>query len=295
MSNLKSGHFYTLLLLLLFSTEACKKKCYDKTNPDCENYDPCYGRSETKAQFIIEQYLGKWEGEDVWIEADTVYATGSSNPIRFSATCDADSFIWEIGANKYYKKSFTLTYFPFDKNIPITLIVIKNNPNQSCFPHDDGRDTLVRNMYTWKEEKYWDGAKYIYNAPHPVKGTYEGYFKSKPNTKTIIRFLDTSGYCENSAPKSIVKSMVYNIPYGYYSIDSCGYVNRHLGGLPFACLMFNDVTIGLNNKDVNQIYRFSGKAELLADRKRVKIAIKAYNVGDPTKVINDEFNGVKIK
>ncbi|MCX6176198.1 MAG: hypothetical protein NTZ00_02345 [Bacteroidetes bacterium] len=276
-----------------FSISGCKKKCLDKLNPDCENYDPCYGKSETKAAFKIEQYLGPWEGEAVWIEADTVSATGNSFPVKFTATCEADSFIWEIGASKYYEKSFALDFFPSDAHIPVTLIVINKNPKKACFPKDNGRDTLTRIMYTWKEEKYWDGTKYIFH-PHPIKGTYDGYFKSKPEVKTIIRFYDTSLYCESHTPKINPFTFLDNIPPGYYSIDSCGFLDGS-SGVPFASYIGGNMVQGKNNKDISQILRIRGVARLIEDRKTINIKFTGFKLFEPKITINDEFNGIKIK
>lgn len=279
----------------LLMTDACKKKCYDKSNPDCENYDPCYGKIVTKSQFKIEQYLGEWENEPIWIEADTVYATGNTNPIRFTAICDADSFIWEIGANTYYSKSFSLNFFPFDSKIPITLIVVNKNPNTTCFPKDKGRDTLTRVMYTWKEESYWDGFKNIFNNPYPVKGIYQGYYTSNPTIMTTIRFYDSCRFCEINSPHMTNVSYMENIPTNYWSLDSCGFVNRSLKGVPFATLLLGDMVIGKNNKDITKIMRVSGLARLNKDRKKINIKIRGFKLNEPSKTINDEFNGVKIK
>ena len=52
----------TFLLLLCFLGLAiiwqsckkdCKKKCQDASNPDCENYDPCYSIKPANADFGI--------------------------------------------------------------------------------------------------------------------------------------------------------------------------------------------------------------------------------------------------
>lgn len=279
----------------LLMTDACKKKCYDKLNPDCENYDPCYGKTVTKSQFKIEQYLGEWENEPIWIEADTVYATGNTNPIRFTATCDADSFIWKIGANTYYSKSFTLNFFPYDSKIPITLVVVNKNPNTACFPKDNGRDTLTRVMYTWKEESYWDNnnKKYIFNNPHPIMGYYEGYFSSNPTVKTIIRFFDTSVYCSYCTFNTEAARLIENVPNGYYNIDSVNFFSGLAGSLPFATYLGGNMVIGKNNKDASKILRIRSLARLKKDRKTINIKIAGFKLNDPNTTISDEFNGIK--
>lgn len=56
-----------IITILLLSLQSCKDCCEDPTNPDCENYDPYYGKHKTSAHFIIEESL-----RDYWIECDTV-------------------------------------------------------------------------------------------------------------------------------------------------------------------------------------------------------------------------------
>lgn len=51
-----------LTLSLLLITASCKdepdNKCYDASNPDCENYNPCFGTSPVSADFVMSERLG---------------------------------------------------------------------------------------------------------------------------------------------------------------------------------------------------------------------------------------------
>lgn len=48
-----------LILLVFISLTSCHKdeKCYDPTNPDCENYDSCKKVIKPSALFITEQLM----------------------------------------------------------------------------------------------------------------------------------------------------------------------------------------------------------------------------------------------
>jgi hypothetical protein len=95
--------------------------------------------------------------------------------IRFRALNDADSFIWEIGASKYYTKSVILNSFPENMHDKITLIAVNNHPNKNCFPADNGRDTSIHKIFTWPAESYYDVNSKIGYFP-------DGYRKKQSET-----------------------------------------------------------------------------------------------------------------
>jgi hypothetical protein len=166
--------FLSLLTLLIGLSVQCKKKCYDPTNPQCENYDPCYGKKLVSAAFKIQEVVSFPFNTipDAWGESpdtDTIATYG----IQFTALEDGAEYEWHIGrevltGKSVYRQNFT----PFD-TYPITLIV-KKQPNKLCFPKDDGIDTLTRRMYagSWLRHS-------------PILGKFKGYVTNPMDTLTI--------------------------------------------------------------------------------------------------------------
>ena len=153
--KIKSIILFIYVSTFFLNLTSCKK-CLDPTNPNCSNYNPCSGKMETSANFVIEEYLCNWEGDEIWIESDTFSGNRMDSKIRFRALYDADSFIWQIGASKYYTKSVILNSFPENMHDKITLIAVNNHPNKNCFPADNGRDTSIHKIFTWPAESYYD-------------------------------------------------------------------------------------------------------------------------------------------
>jgi hypothetical protein len=210
-----------ILCIVLLGVFSCKKKCQDKGNPDCENFEPCYGKQKTSAEFIIEEKVG-----GRWFLGDTV---DGWNPVRFTALQDADSFIWSIGAEKLYTKSITRYDFPSDEWIDVTLIVVNKYPHKNCFPDDDGRDTFRKQFYSW-QTVYWHkgdpqapaSAKFF-----PVFGGYWGYNESNPKDTYLFRLIDTMMWvpaCKgtNSSPRYYSNEVIDGIPFkGISNLSPC--------------------------------------------------------------------------
>jgi len=78
-------------VLILFSS--CKKKCYEPTNSDCENYDPCFGKRVT-ADFSIRQYDGfPYEPGFEPEYCDTLFPRGA----KFEAAkVNTGNFSWKV-------------------------------------------------------------------------------------------------------------------------------------------------------------------------------------------------------
>ena len=289
-----------LLASCVLFLEGCKKKCHDKTNPDCENYDPCYGKKVTSAQFVIEELLlDDWNGKEIWIESDTFYGGNNTSKVRFRALSDADSFIWKIGAETLHSKSFIKNSFPSELRETFSLIVINKKPNRNCFPQDDGRDTSVHKIYTWPEQYYWDvnSKKYVFTNPTPTQGYYKGYYKSLPNSEVVIRLYDSNLYC--FAVTSVDKSNGYlaNIPNGYSTFKDCQFAQSNpTGRIPFGCVFAGLRKPNDSNSKITTV-RVRGIALLGKDRKSIHIEMGWQDFTQPWtgQSWKDEFNGIKIK
>lgn len=139
---------YFLMLttaLMLLTTPACKK-CKDPTNPDCDNYDPCFGSSEVSADFTIHEVT---DGSHIDNCTPPVIESSIVNDlsfVKFTSKQDLDEYYWIVGSETIKSKSFSRMGFPRGKHTPITLIGYRT-PNNRCYPNDDGWDTITKFIY----------------------------------------------------------------------------------------------------------------------------------------------------
>lgn len=143
--------FCTLLIIT-----ACKdddgETCLDRANPDCENYDPCFGLEQPSARFIME------EGGDLeWLDGELVPRFFASDVflggnVRFrSELTDLNEYkhTWYVGAETFTDVSQTptrdFTALPRPNTITISH-VIEYEPNSRCFPEDDGKDSVAQSF-----------------------------------------------------------------------------------------------------------------------------------------------------
>lgn len=158
--------FLVLLALLwafLFSLEGCG-----------DDPNPCKGLSETSADFTIMEdfsYLPEYESNWPYYACDTV----ATKFVRFTAKDSiADSYLWSIGAGRYTTRTVTLNFSnSFETIVPVTLVV-KKKPNVSCFPKDDGIDTVKRRVY------------FIDPCKTQINGKFFGANEDEPNKKFTI-------------------------------------------------------------------------------------------------------------
>ena len=169
-----------IVLIGLMLPFGCKKECcQDPTNPDCENYNPCYGVTPANADFTMGVQLG-----DRFFEADTFFGV---NLVKFEAKFEADSYHWIIGASEFFTRAFEQTYFPFNYNVEVTLITVKHSALR-CYPNNPIRDTVRKVFYSWPETfgSPPDSNNYV---RVPFSGTYEGYFDHEPREKREIELV----------------------------------------------------------------------------------------------------------
>ncbi|KAB2913813.1 MAG: hypothetical protein F9K23_16350 [Bacteroidetes bacterium] len=115
---------------LILTAESCKKECHDRSNPDCENYDPCYGKQPLTADFeTFEVSIFP----DNWIPYST--DTLASSDVFFRAKEENVEYEWTVGSETITTRSFTRKNFPVGVRIPITLKV-KRKTDFGCFPTD---------------------------------------------------------------------------------------------------------------------------------------------------------------
>lgn len=181
---MKTLKLIIISLLVVFSFYSCKKNCcQDPTNPECENYDPCYGLQEANADFVIEENVN-----GRYFIGDSV---GGINLHRFRALHDADSFVWKLGAETIRAKQFERRFFPNDQWLDVQLIVYKK-ANSKCEKKQKISDTLKKRFYSWDmDTRNADG---IPKMPVPIKGYFKGYYESNKDQAVFVYMRDSIYY-----------------------------------------------------------------------------------------------------
>ena len=201
------------ILIILLTFNSCKKdcKCQDPSKPECENYDPCYGKIIT-ADFFMHQYDGWFV--DPKKEKPENCDTLLSNGAKFNAYMPkANSYQWKVGTDTRVFTGSTLELLfddyindfnnldpsnnKFYKPIPVTLTV--KNKFGGCIQAKDTVLKKTRNLVftntlndplyygTFKGVSNHDGMQrtiviYSYNVPFdPFGNTYRLFFKNLPN------------------------------------------------------------------------------------------------------------------
>jgi hypothetical protein len=169
--------------------QGCKKcECRDVSNPECENYDPCFGQTEVKADFIIGEMntFMPVNGDDNFVNADSIFRTpayeydgGNFNTYQsylgFKCLTQGAKTTWKLGAETI-TESFFARFFKnglVSGKYKVSLIVEKE-PNKRCFPKDDGIDTLEKNFY------------FMPNYELPIMGAYKVLFEDDKDS-TIVQ------------------------------------------------------------------------------------------------------------
>lgn len=203
---------FFFLLLVVLSCTSCKEECNDPTNPDCPNYvppiDPCAGSQEVSADFTIEMKVNKPGYPETWIESN-VNILGSHRLVRLHANLDnAISYKWLLGADTLYSQDYEFVFGQAfsGQTIPVTLIIMAE-PNNICFPNDNGMDTIT---------KYIE-VKDICTAD--IFGRYWGSWASAPSDSFEIAI--TSRSCDENPP---LLDDLFLVNFDQTN-DSCGFNN----------------------------------------------------------------------
>ena len=151
-----------LPLLLLLYIVACKKEQPQMVN---EVTNPCDCAHEVSADFLMEEE-GKYQGSLTPLyktETDTMY---SERPLLFTALEDAAEYTWYIGAEVITEQKFWRFFDNslIGQTLPMTLVV-KKTPNNTCFPNDDGYDSITKYI------TIVDGSQ-LFTTPNHFEGTY---------------------------------------------------------------------------------------------------------------------------
>lgn len=191
--------FTVSCIFSLVVVASCKKDpCCDVTNPECPNYDPCYGKKLPTARFeMLEGF--NYRGSHSW--ADHVFKGFS---ISFISEKEEPScqHIWYIGQDTFHtvnppSLSFEDVSRPAD--IDITH-VIKYEPNLRCFPNDDGYDSITETLHLINR---WDEFQTI--------GTFRGVLDNDVDSFELSFFeCDISGDIKDYFVDAPTASLIIN-------------------------------------------------------------------------------------
>jgi len=173
-------HIQQALLMLLGismlgSIHSCKKdKCNDPTNPDCENYDPCFEKKTINYGFTFGT---QWNTPESFFDTlnyihvrDSLFI--NNNRIRFTAHSEYDSVVWNLGSETIRENSFVRIF----NNAPEGYYYCKMigfRAKQPCLPNDDGIDTIVKRWYMMPIPKL------------PIMGKFKVLFKGADDSSIV--------------------------------------------------------------------------------------------------------------
>jgi hypothetical protein len=175
-----------LFIACFGSISSCKKKCGDKSNPDCENYDPCYKSKAADADFSINEFLDLGGSDTLYSETDTIL---NINPVVFKPKNEAQKITWILGAEVLEQKTLFRQNFPLGW-IDITMIAEINE--SQCSTNKKLKDTMHKRFYV---------QLYSSNDSETVKrlqmfGTWQGFNTDNPGSEFKISF----GYIRTFGP-----------------------------------------------------------------------------------------------
>lgn len=171
-----------LIITSVFTSCCDDHDCFDPANPDCVNYDPCYGKHPPSAEFIMEEGYLSAEGRR-WYADSTFLGAG----LRFRSTLTDTKYqhTWYVGA-EIFTGSVTPSRNFIDVARPDSIFishVIEYLPEDSCFPNDDGKDSVVQGFALIRSLN--DFKTY---------GTYRGALDGGTDTFEVqIRSIDING------------------------------------------------------------------------------------------------------
>jgi len=191
MKQLKNNHNKLVgfvLLSLFIVCSACKRDCQDHTNPDCDNYDPCYGKVKPSAKFIMEESNPVLASQGIWY-ADSAFFGAM---LRFRSEYNEPDYkhIWYVGTEVFTSSTTPSRNFlnqarPQDITISH---VLEYTPNMQCFPDDNGKDSVAQTFRLIAS----------YNTDFQTFGIYRGVLDNQVDSFDVqILSIDANGQLAN--------------------------------------------------------------------------------------------------
>lgn len=158
-----------LIFMIALTTSGCKR-CDDPGDPECKNYDPCYGQTEVSAEFVMgNTFTNQWHPtlQDTFLISDTVLQ--NLPMVEFRGPDGYDSYEWRIGQdNRIFTDQDIALLFTDPEPLLKVQLIVKRNLDLVCFPGEDGRDTVVKYLTVIP---FQDAA---------IIGSYRGVLASEP-------------------------------------------------------------------------------------------------------------------
>lgn len=231
--------------------------CTDPTNPECENYDPCFGERPTSADFVIEQNWSPGVPDSLSYVGGTDKLTRGR--IRFRALDEAAStYLWYLGLEQLEEPIIERIFglqVPFGTMITVSLVVTKQEPNFICFPEDNGRDSISKSFFI------------LNPCDFLVNNKYRGVYSHAPDdTVTIETLFDlpTSEECTGIAFSAFnfgnSGEWYANMAYPR-AINNQLYFSGSGGATPLGLMRINEDTeeVQFNYSYFNTNWEFTGK------------------------------------
>ncbi|NUM30966.1 MAG: hypothetical protein HUU47_01425 [Bacteroidetes bacterium] len=247
--------------------QSCKKDCCnDPSNPDCKNYDPCYGKEPANASFHFYRDLSNEYGKYHY-KTDTIemYEGGSMTGVIFKVEDkNVDSCWWTVGQDTrvFTQKEFYLTFNLWNSPIPVKLIVDKHNA-KNCNPDKPIRDTSTKILTLMPL-----GSSNIY-------GRYFGYLDGNKDDTATVQVLLEKLQSEN-IPVLRSSKLLGNIN------DESGRRNIWTGWNEFA----------ISGYDLGTRPYFEGHAKLQGNELEIKFKYAGIDYPNGT-FKNRTFNGIR--
>lgn len=249
---------------LAFVFSACCRDddntCSDPTNPKCENYDPCYGKIPTTAEFTIaQQYWGAGANTDVYFEDDTV--TGGT--LKFIATeQEGATYTWILGADTIvggYEITKSLGVLP--EGVYSNSLIVTKPIDSLCFPNDSYESQFSRSFVK------------INGCDRAIFGRYFGVFAKSPLDSVEIELISSSSFnnvepCHIPSNEGAIFSVNFNLNGDTIRLNRNGLVNKRMSftalnqlGIPEGEIIYdsytNQVSAIYSIDDID--YHFTGR------------------------------------
>jgi hypothetical protein len=206
---LKKSFKYLVILLvgMALVLNSCKEECptcQDPTNPDCENYDPCYGKKTINTYFKARSGDNGFPPPPEWCLDKITYSdTFLSSSVRFTVPegNPTSTYQWQIGSDPTVRtaKEFEISFYDelqengWERSIPVTLTI--RTPLNSCL--DNPKDTfkvVTRELFFTNSR----GGTAIFIDD--VNKKFKGYFTSQPNEEVILETIYDKGMFRGETP-----------------------------------------------------------------------------------------------
>lgn len=249
-----------MTLILVFS--CCKDEdCSDPSNPECENYDPCYRISLPSAKFLMEEQIWDDSNERVYIADDSIFV---GSDIRFRSTFESDEYkhTWYVGTEVLNGPSVIRNFLTVtNRPSHITISHVMEYPvDSNCFPFDDGRDSVSQTFYLIE---YWRELN--------VRGSFRGLLSGQTDS---FDFKARRLYMDGTDAKLISignkESSTYfinfhnegdSITHDFFSANNVGYFTGSGGPSPDGVMTYNPYnnSISLKYTFRNQDFELTGR------------------------------------